>query len=108
MRRIAAHYIYCRQVYRMHYLELDDDGRLLGIYPLTEEIAGTAFYDGVLIPLPSEVMPEYPFVWKEWPTLTETVVPGTRVDLFRLRGIPLATAKLGTYDSRCNGYIERL
>lgn len=32
----------------MHYIELDDNGVFHGVYPLNEEIAGTAFYDGVL------------------------------------------------------------
>lgn len=108
MRRIAAHYIYCHQIYRMHYLELDDDGLFQGIFPLTEEIAGTAFYDGILIPLPSDIESGYPFIWKEWQVLTKAVVPGVWVGIFRLGGIPFATAKLGTYDSSCNGYIERL
>ena len=35
----------------MHYIELDDNGAFHGVYPLNEEIAGTAFYDGVLEPL---------------------------------------------------------
>ena len=30
----------------MHYIELDDNGVFHGVYPLNEEIAGTAFYDG--------------------------------------------------------------
>ena len=51
MRRIAAHYVWCKQVYRMHYIELDDNGAFHGVYPLNEEIAGTAFYDGVLVPV---------------------------------------------------------
>lgn len=51
-RRLASHFIYCSGVHRMVYLELDEDNRFLGIYPLTEEVAGTVFYDGILIPLP--------------------------------------------------------
>ena len=35
----------------MHYIELDDNGAFHGVYPLNEEIAGTAFYDGVLVPV---------------------------------------------------------
>ena len=49
MRRIASHYIYWRQFYRMHYVELDDSGILTGVFPLEGEIAGTEFYDGILI-----------------------------------------------------------
>ena len=49
MRRIASHYIYWRQFYRLHYVELNDNGVLAGIFPLEGEIAGTEFYDGILI-----------------------------------------------------------
>ncbi|MCD7848817.1 MAG: hypothetical protein LUH63_03185 [Parabacteroides sp.] len=52
MRRVASHYIYWKQFYRMHYAELDDRGVLVGVFPLEEEIAGTEFYDGILIPVP--------------------------------------------------------
>lgn len=50
MRRIASHYIYWRQFYRLHYVELNDNGVLAGIFPLEGEIAGTEFYDGHLDP----------------------------------------------------------
>ena len=53
MRRVASHYIYWKQFYRMHYAELDDRGVLAGVFPLEEEIAGTEFYDGILIPGPA-------------------------------------------------------
>ena len=52
MRRIASHYIYWRQFYRMHYVELDESGILTGVFPLEGEIAGTEFYDGILILVP--------------------------------------------------------
>ena len=46
MRRFAAHFIWLgRQVYPMHYLELDDSGRFVGIHPLSEEIACTSFFN---------------------------------------------------------------
>lgn len=56
MRRIASHYIYWRQFYRMHYVELDDSGILTGVFPLEGEIAGTEFYDGILILVPIPVL----------------------------------------------------
>ncbi len=46
------HYIYWRQFYRLHYVELNDNGVLAGIFPLEGEIAGTEFYDGILILVP--------------------------------------------------------
>lgn len=129
MRRIAAHYIYCGRVYRMHYLETDDRGCLQGIYPLEEEIAGTAFYDGILIPFPvnENYASSEAFVYSvaENPTLckggkevvfeafaesriTEDIRPGTPVCLFLFHGISLTTPELGA-DNRCgNGHIQRL
>lgn len=57
-RRLAAHYICLDRVYRMHYLVLDRDHRLRGIFPLTEELAATAFYSGILWVLPEGAAPE--------------------------------------------------
>lgn len=51
MRRIAAHYIYWYQLYRMYYIELNDDSTFNGIYPLNDETARTEFYDGILLPV---------------------------------------------------------
>ena len=99
MRRIAAHYVWCKQVYRMHYIELDDN----------EEIAGTAFYDGVLVPvLSSEPAIGFKQVMGSWPVLTEKITPGCSVHIYRLSGIPLASAKLGTDHGCSDGHIERL
>ena len=87
----------------MHYIELDDNGAFHGVYPLNEEIAGTAFYDGVLVPVLSS---EPAIGFKQ--VLTEKITPGCSVHIYRLSGIPLASAKLGTDHSCSDGHIERL
>jgi hypothetical protein len=51
MHRIAAHGVYWRRFYTMSYIELTDDGLFNGVFPLEVEIAGTEFYDGLLIPV---------------------------------------------------------
>jgi hypothetical protein len=33
----------------MHYVELDDAGCLVGVFPLEGEQAGTEFYDGIML-----------------------------------------------------------
>ena len=100
MRRIAAHYVWCKQVY---------NGVFHGVYPLNEEIAGTAFYDGVLVPvLSSEPAIGFKQVMGSWPVLTEKITPGCSVHIYRLSGIPLASAKLGTDHGCSDGHIERL
>lgn len=50
MKRFAAHRIFIspQEVYSLHYVELDDQSYLKGIYPLEKEVAGTAFYNGTL------------------------------------------------------------
>lgn len=129
MRRIAAHYIYCGRVYRMHYLEVDDQECLQGIYPLEEEIAGTAFYDGILIPVPANErygsaeafvysLANEPTVCKGHKEsvfealaasrITEDILAGTPVRLFLFNGISLTPPELGTHDRCRNGHIQRL
>lgn len=127
MRRIAAHYIYCGRVYRMHYLELDEENRLRGMYPLTEEIAGTAFYDGILIPLPvnGKQAADEAFLFSLKGNLSFTgkesvfevlaargiadgACPGVPVRVFLLNGISLTASELCADNSRGNGYVQRL
>lgn len=125
-RRVASHYIYWQKAYRLHYIELTDKGCIAGIYPLEGEIAGTAFYNGVVFPIPtalnmqpSDLLNLLISLQKENPeadlfglftlsgigqeaNLTEPVV------LYWLRGISLSPAKLCTDNGGCNGHIERL
>ena len=84
----------------MHYIELDDNGAFHGVYPLN---------DGVLVPvLSSEPAIGFKQVMGSWPALTEKITPGCSVHIYRLSGIPLASAKLGTDHSCSDGHIERL
>ena len=128
MRRIASHYIYWRQFYRLHYVELNDNGVLAGIFPLEGEIAGTEFYDGILIlvPIPAldagvqenkrcreqgtfDMLPgEQLADALERQGFTGIAEAGSPVCVLLLGGIPLATAKFGADDSRSDGYIQRL
>lgn len=132
MRRLASHFIYWGGIRRMAYLELDEEDRFRGIYPLTEEIAGTAFYDGILIPLsadefllslekqlfslagnPAFVSKEQVFDFLAATGLTDLVKTGTPVAVYRLGGISLAgnlqaAAKFRANHGRCHSYIQRL
>lgn len=54
MKRFAAHFVFYRQALPLHYVEIRS-GRFAGTYPLTEEIAGTAFFDGILLPVPPSI-----------------------------------------------------
>lgn len=108
MRRFAAHYVWYKQVYRMHYIEVDDGGLFCGIFPLEAEIAGTAFYDGVLIPVLPGMAIDFQSMTNTWRDWTENVSIGSPAQVYRLTGIPLASAKLGTDHGCSDGHIERL
>ena len=127
MRRVASHYVYWNGLFRMHYVELDDEGCLAGVYPLEGEIAGTEFYDGVLFPVVDageefhadetkvpcrgnkSFMPmELGFDACRELGFPPAAVIGESACLLLLGGIPLATAKFGADDSRGNGYVQRL
>lgn len=92
----------------MHYIEVGEDGSLSGIYPLTEEIAGTSFYDGVLIPLPVSVDTERRSLPDCWRELTGQLTEGVQIKLVRLTGLSATAAKLGTNNGGGDCYIERL
>ena len=127
MRRVASHYIYWRRLYRMHYIELDDQGVFAGIFPLEQEIAGTEFYDGILIPVAgsSEFLHcnaiQIPPLCNSNSTAVEAVLhkleelcvsggvePGKPVRLLLLSGISLTASEFGANDGCCNGHIQRL
>lgn len=131
-RRLASHYIYCGGVHRMAYLELDEESRFQGVYPLTGEIAGTAFYDGILVALPlddslfslvrqlSALLCHPAVAFKEQlfdrlaeSGLTDRVEVGQPVAVYRLTGINLtgggqAAAEFGTDHGRSDRYVQRL
>lgn len=127
MRRVASHYTYYRQLYRMHYVELDNQGSFTGIFPLDGEIAGTEFYDGILVPAAcgKEIKSlDKISVFIQWKTgKSRTVIlsdvlkqngfsldieSGDSVQLLLLTGISLPPAEFCTDNSRSNGYIKRL
>jgi hypothetical protein len=125
MRRLAAHYVLMnREVYRMHYVELADEV-FLGIYPLKEEIAKTAFFSGVLVLIngklnftPSSLfsyLHSLYFQNKSDDILTLfscrkefNVRSGEIVKVFHLAGLKLPTTEFCASDGCGNRYIERL
>ena len=120
MRRIASHYIYWNSFFPMHYVELDEEECLAGVFPLEEEIAGTEFYDGLLILASISTLctgERGAFDMRRGETLAEALErqgftpisrTGLPVCLLLLSGISPATAKFGADDGRGDGYIQRL
>ena len=108
-KRFAAHYVWCGEVRRLHYVELDESGRWVGCYPLESELAATAFYDGVLVPLPVSFQPQDAAdLLTHWCAWTTSICPEAPITLYQLTGLSPAAAKLGTDDGCGNGHIERL
>ena len=107
-RRIAAHYIWYRSIYKMHFIELDEQDAILSIRPLEEEIAGTEFYNGVIIPVLRDTVIEESLLLKDWQKLTQEIKPGMPVWLYHLEGISQTTAELGTDDGSSSAHIKRL
>lgn len=123
MSRWAAHFVIAGEtIYRMHCLEMASSGALQGIFPLTEEIAGTSFLDGVLLAatassaLTAKEISQ--LLWRkkisEYPMLLSylqqqsfvTPALGEKLQLFHIRLHPLTASELSTNDSRSNRHIE--
>lgn len=128
MRRVASHYLYWQQLRRMHYAELDNGGLLAAVCPLDGEIAGTEFYDGILIPVTAATARSFPsdgmtlsFEWRPdllrakvveevlaQSGLTDGAEAGMVAGLLLLSGVSLSAAELGTDHGCCNGHVKRL
>ena len=123
MSRWAAHFVIVGEtIYRMHCLEIASSGDLKEIFPLTEEIAGTSFLDGVLLAVTaSSVLTEKEIsqlLWRkkisEYPMLLSYlqqqsfVAPtlGEKIRLFHIQLHPLTASELSTNNSRSNCHIE--
>ena len=123
MSRWAAHFVIVGEtIYRMHCLEMASSGDLQEIFPLTEEIAGTSFLDGVLLAVTaSSVLTEKEIsqlLWRkkisEYPMLLSYlqqqsfVAPtlGEKIRLFHIQFHPLTASELSTNNSRSNCHIE--
>lgn len=123
MSRWAAHFVIVGEtIYRMHYLEMASSGNLQGIFPLTEEIAGTSFLDGVLLAVTaSSVLTAKEIsqlLWRkkisEYPMLLSYLQQqsfaapalGEKLRLFHIQLHPFTASELSTNDSRSNRHIE--
>lgn len=123
MSRWAAHFVIVGEtIYCMHCLEMASSGDLQEIFPLTEEIAGTSFLDGVLLAVTaSSVLTEKEIsqlLWRkkisEYPMLLSYlqqqsfVAPalGEKIRLFHIQLHPLTASELSTNNSRSNCHIE--
>lgn len=85
MGKAASHFIRCSgHVYHLHYMEWDENGRLSGIFPLQEEIAGVVFFNGTLVPVPSACLPEKDLQEEDLQELSAKVETGSTIHLFHI------------------------
>ncbi len=100
MRRLAAHYIYIspKIILKRHCVELDDDSRIVSIFPLEAEVENTIFYNGILFftNKGNDINPGF---------YSKEALP---VDVFLLEGIDLSSPEFSTNNSSGNGPIQRL
>lgn len=127
MKRFAAHYIFISpdQVYKLHFLELDDNNCIKGVFPLASETANTSFYNGILFPIKTDlviesfsILHQIKKLQKQNPKatifdlLSQLEIVETRndkpVSVVRLDGIDLLSSKLGASDSGSDCHIQRL
>ena len=125
VKRFAAHYIYLstNRIYKLHYIELNENNELSNIHPLITEIAGTSFYNGILILLKENYTPiqllnlikEKKDIYPEKSAFDlldsipfQEIKTQDRVHIFSLPGIDLLAAELSTNNSSCSSYIQRL
>jgi hypothetical protein len=115
MKRFAAHYLFTPpdKTFLMHYVELDNANRITGIFPLTNEIANTTFFNGILLLFNRKIFPvEFLRTLKnnskQAPSLSifqllknknfPAVDINRAVFLYILEGIDLPTLRLNTND----------
>ena len=120
--RFSAHYILLspKQVLKLHFIELDDRNKIAKVSPLTEEIAGTAFYNGIIFPsllkqINLQMLVELQnqknylsiadILFKSGIVASEDDFP---VFIYQLRGIDLSSPEFGAGDSCGNCHIQRL
>jgi len=85
MKKFASHFIWFQgERYRLHYIIIEETGKLSGIFPLEQEQAGTAFFNGVLIPMPVTDIPQATVLEEELMALSEKVTIGSVVHLYQL------------------------
>ena len=87
MKRYAAHCLYLspEKIYHLHVIELNDEGEIRKIFPLTHEIESTAFYNGMIVPVKKGTNPAQLKEIRTKDDLAAVAVstPGVAVDLYR-------------------------
>lgn len=123
MSRWAAHFLVLgTKAYRMYCLELDAEGKVRHYFPLTEEIAGTTFVEGILVAvpasptfaqeeirrlLPSGHLPDYPSLAAHFAgNLFPVPDIGEKVRLFQIRLHPLSASELRTDHRGSDSHIQ--
>ena len=128
MKRIAAHKVcFAPQfIYHTSYAELSDDNKLLGVYPLQDEIAGTRFVNGAVLLVPERQYPsgcelesEIARIINSRERLPLTALldglglfappaAGERCHILHLSGLNLSSSEFGANNGGSDRYVQRL
>lgn len=121
MRKIASHYLITNQLYRFHYIVIEN-GQFLNIHPFDNEEAGIEFRNGLLWIIPAS-FPADKLPWISWvqayPSFTLKqliqekqpglfITPGEEVIIYHFPDLSLTASELGTNNSRSNPHVQRL
>ncbi|MCC8155411.1 MAG: hypothetical protein LIP01_15260 [Tannerellaceae bacterium] len=121
MRKLASHYILCGELFRFHCLAIDAE-QFSSIYPLEQEEAGVAFYNGLLWVLPAS-LPAKELPWHTWQKSTPAiplkekiqtldigypVQPDDTIMVWHFPDLTLSASEFSADNSRGNTYIQRL
>ena len=107
------------QILKQHYLELDDNKKIVKIAPLMEEIPGTSFFNGILFPSLKKTDTQSLITLSEqnnYKSIADLlfksgmIAPTTEfpVFIYQLTGTDLSSSEFGTSDSCRNCHIQRL
>ncbi len=84
MKRFASHYIFWQTAIRLHYVEVDNNYLLKGVFPLDKELSSTAFYNGVIVVLPASSGMDERSLFESLVSIQKTM-PGATVPEFLAR-----------------------
>ena len=121
-KRYAAHYILLSpdRIFKQHYIELDNDNKIMKIARLDEEIENTCFYNGILFPSSSENINRQTLIdldikWNFKEAIDVLFKSGivasenaNNVFIYHLDGINLSPTKFRTSNGGSHGHIQRL
>ena len=106
MKRLASHFIFLPQheLFRLHYIELNERNIIEKIAPLNEEIASTSFFSGYLFVINSGM------IFSPTGFFEQNFDIEQPVSVYHANSLPsdCSSPELGASYGGCNGHIQRI